>query len=345
MRTLTFSLSLFVLSLLFWALPLQAQEEENPFVGKKATEVQDLTSNLTWFNRTDSKSSFNDFKGQVLVLEFSAVWCGPCIASIPHLKQIQDKLGPLGVEIVSVFTPDNNPPLEKILSDHQVTYRVARDVKQELFKGYKIQSFPQVYVIDSLGVLAWHGHPMELEEAFLVYLSAQNLPTDNGDATLAQGKKWIEEEEYLKARELLTASSAKSTPAYLNFLTRLAEGEARGFSEFQNANNVDKCAIIDYYEKVFEKFGQKEPALQSVKTAIEAFKSSPEYDIAIVLFEQEKAAQEAWKVLQEKASTAYQRGEDISKFKKDFEAYIAEYGASDYGKEVRTFLQGQGLLD
>jgi thiol-disulfide isomerase/thioredoxin len=108
-------------------------------------------------------------EGQVYVLEAWATWCGPCRVSIPHLTELQKKFGEKATFVgVAVWEQDweGVPKFVKEMGD-QMDYRVAHDKNGDFQKGWMepaLQSgIPTAFVVNQKGVIAWIGHPMELD--------------------------------------------------------------------------------------------------------------------------------------------------------------------------------------
>ena len=110
-------------------------------------------------------------KGKNIVLvEFWATWCGPCVDSVPHLTELQKHYGPKGVVIVGVTAEDPDNSLEKVqkfVKDQgdRLGYRIAFDkegkAEEAFMKAAGAQGIPTLFVVDREGRIAWIGHPME----------------------------------------------------------------------------------------------------------------------------------------------------------------------------------------
>jgi thiol-disulfide isomerase/thioredoxin len=114
--------------------------------------------------------------GKPYIVEFWATWCGPCRASIPHLNDIYTKYKDKGLVVIGqdCWEQDDTlvAPFVKKMGD-TMTYRVALDDKTEGKPGKMAETWmaaagrngiPSAFLIDTKGVIAWIGHPMELEE-------------------------------------------------------------------------------------------------------------------------------------------------------------------------------------
>ena len=108
----------------------------------------------------------------IIVVEFWATWCPPCIVSIPHLTKLQKDFAERGVVVVGVTRPDQRNTLEgveKFVAEKGDTmgYKVAFDGDGKTFDAYMKASgstgIPTAFVVDKSGKLVWIGHPMRLD--------------------------------------------------------------------------------------------------------------------------------------------------------------------------------------
>lgn len=106
----------------------------------------------------------------VYVVEFWATWCGPCIAGMPHLTELQEKYKDKGVVIVGISDEDTDTvrPFVKKQSK-RMGYVVAVDddlaTNKAYMKAFKINTIPHAFIVDKSGAIAWHGNPSGMDKA------------------------------------------------------------------------------------------------------------------------------------------------------------------------------------
>jgi cytochrome c biogenesis protein CcmG, thiol:disulfide interchange protein DsbE len=116
-----------------------------PHVGSAAKEfsVQD----------SDRKLNLDQFRGQVVVLNFWATWCPPCVEELPSLMNLQDRMRERGVTVLGVSIDVDGDAYHRFLKLHNINFLTVRDPEQKVAGMYGTTGWPETYIIDRQGVL------------------------------------------------------------------------------------------------------------------------------------------------------------------------------------------------
>ena len=97
--------------------------------------------------------ALHDLKGDVVVLNFWATWCGPCVEEVPSLVAMQRQLKDKGVKVLAVSIDIDQKAYEKFLRDHGVDLLTVRDPDQKASTIYGSFKWPETYIIDRKGIV------------------------------------------------------------------------------------------------------------------------------------------------------------------------------------------------
>lgn len=101
----------------------------------------------------------NDYRGKVVLLNFWATWCPPCVKEIPSLGRLQDKFSKDDFVVLSVDMGETKEEVETFLEKVPADYPVMLDPDGTLVKDWKLRAFPTTFVLDAEGYirLAYFG--------------------------------------------------------------------------------------------------------------------------------------------------------------------------------------------
>ena len=130
-----------------------------------------------------------NLKGKVVVLEFWATWCSPCVASLPHLNQLVASLDPAKFQFISI-DDEEVKAVETFLARKKTAGWVGVDASDTVFASYGITSRPTTVVVDGNGKI--------------VAVTGIDAVTTADLRSVAEGKAVA----FKPAEEIITASSA-----------------------------------------------------------------------------------------------------------------------------------------
>jgi thiol-disulfide isomerase/thioredoxin len=130
--------------------------QSESLLGKKSPDLN--FEKILNFERDAAKLS--DFKDKVLILDFWSVWCAPCIASFPHLQELQEHF-PNELQVLTI-TSNTEERIELFLKNRPILLPIVLDQSGELSKSFPHGSIPHTIVIDKEGTIRVIASPDEI---------------------------------------------------------------------------------------------------------------------------------------------------------------------------------------
>jgi len=128
--------------------------------GKYITALENIqpgkvAPNVTGNDQNGKAVSMADLKGKVVLLDFWATWCGPCRASLPHVKALYDKYNKKGLEVVAVSLDRSEEPWKEYIASQKElgmeNYHNIYDAPVNNADNYAIMYIPSKFIIDAQG--------------------------------------------------------------------------------------------------------------------------------------------------------------------------------------------------
>ena len=128
-----------------------AVKEKDPLIGQKAPDFQ-----TQFLNEEEFKLS--DQKGKVVILDFWATWCGPCVRALPELLKATSSFNKNNVALLAVNQGESKKVISKFLKKKQLkALSVIMDETRKIGGDYKVKGIPKTVIIDQKGVVR-HVH-------------------------------------------------------------------------------------------------------------------------------------------------------------------------------------------
>jgi thiol-disulfide isomerase/thioredoxin len=99
--------------------------------------------------------SLADFRGQVVMLNFWASWCGPCREEMPILEGIHRKYKPLGFTLLGVNVEPDAKAAEAFLKATPVSFPVVYDPDSKVSRLYEVAGMPSTVIVDRKGTVRY----------------------------------------------------------------------------------------------------------------------------------------------------------------------------------------------
>ncbi len=105
---------------------------------------------------TGSTARLSDWRGQVVVVNLWASWCGPCRAEMPALQRVAEHFAGQGVVVVGLnaTTQDSRANAAAFVAEQGLTFPIVLDVAGTASAAYQLRALPSTYIVDKHGVIS-----------------------------------------------------------------------------------------------------------------------------------------------------------------------------------------------
>ena len=117
------------------------------------TAGQALAPDFTLERLGGGSVTLSDLRGQVVVVDFWASWCGPCVESMPHLQELHERYAGQGVVVLAVNVEEPDERVARFVEEGGYTFTVLLDRDGAVAEAYGVWGIPYTVVVDREGGL------------------------------------------------------------------------------------------------------------------------------------------------------------------------------------------------
>lgn len=116
--------------------------------------IGDLTPDFVLSTLGSKEIARRDFRQRVVVVNFWATWCPPCVEETPSLEKFASEMRNEGVTVIGISVDRDEAALAKFAADYHLTFPIARDPDQAVASRFGTFKFPETYILDRQGKVA-----------------------------------------------------------------------------------------------------------------------------------------------------------------------------------------------
>lgn len=118
---------------------------------------------------TGENLRLSEYRGDVVMVNFWATWCGPCRQEMPLLDQLYARYERVGFTLLGVNIDDNSSKAMNMVQELGVSFPVLFDSRKEVSKLYQVDTMPATVLIDREGTVRYihHGYKPGYENEYL----------------------------------------------------------------------------------------------------------------------------------------------------------------------------------
>jgi thiol-disulfide isomerase/thioredoxin len=123
------------------------------FIDNPQLATKRMAPHFTVVTLDGSEFNLDDMNGKVVLLDFWATWCGPCVDTLPEMKKIAKEFANEPLVVISISRDDDPAAWKAFIAKNGMTWPQYRDANDALASAYGVQAIPNYFTIDSDGVL------------------------------------------------------------------------------------------------------------------------------------------------------------------------------------------------
>lgn len=102
---------------------------------------------------TGNEVKLSDFKGKVILLNFWAQWCAPCIEEMPYIENLNTLVSEYDIKVITINVGENKNSVKNYIDSNNFTFISLLDGNKKATADYSVRSIPTTYIIDKDGYI------------------------------------------------------------------------------------------------------------------------------------------------------------------------------------------------
>ena len=125
--------------------------------------------NFTLKSNSGKNLRLSEQRGDVVLINFWASWCGPCRQEMPELEAIYQKYHQLGFTIFGINVDKEKPMADKVLNDSTLSFPILFDTENTISALYQVDAMPTTVLVDRSGIIRFihRGYKPGYEEEYI----------------------------------------------------------------------------------------------------------------------------------------------------------------------------------
>ena len=127
--------------------------------GQKNTAEGMMFTDLSGHDMEGNKKNLSDYvgKGNYVLMDMWASWCGPCLSEIPHLAMLHERYGEKGLTVLGLFVADEASHLKPIMEKEHIGWPQIIDTEQKAMSTYGVDGIPHIILFAPDGIILKRG--------------------------------------------------------------------------------------------------------------------------------------------------------------------------------------------
>ncbi len=117
--------------------------------GRRGINPGDVAPDISGVSPQGTTLSLASIPAKVVLINFWATWCAPCMAELPELQALHKRLEDKGFAVVGVAVDDDPDKIQSAVAQYGITYPIIIDNTSQSKRRYEVKGLPESYVLDS----------------------------------------------------------------------------------------------------------------------------------------------------------------------------------------------------